>query len=318
MTPDLTVMLATYNRARDLARTLEGMVRTEKEDLVVEVVVVDNGSTDSTRLAVDSFCDRIPIQYLFEARSGKNRALNTALEKARLAEIVVFTDDDVDVSPNWFVSIASTCRRWPQVSVFGGQIEVIFPTKDLPGWANDPFIRKLAFAQHSYSDKESFYERGKVPYGPNYWVRRHVFDNGRRFNQAIGPHPKNRTLGDETVFLRGLLNDGYEVLYSPSAIVGHRIQPAILKFSAVCLRAYQIGRGSPYIDGLPEQSFLKRHPAAWRLYRCGAIPWNALKVIFSIIFSSNGERLANCMKSISALGYQIEAMRLAKTYRVPE
>jgi glycosyltransferase involved in cell wall biosynthesis len=315
MTPDITVLIPTYNRARDLARTLEGMVRAEKEDLAIEFVVVDNGSTDSTKMVVDSFGDRISIQYFFEPRNGKNRALNTALEKARIAEILVFTDDDVDVSRNWFVSIASTCRRWPQVSVFGGQIKVIFPTEDLPEWTTHPFIQRIAFAQHDYSDKECLYENGQVPYGPNYWVRRHIFENGRRFDERIGPHPTKRTLGDETLFLSGLLNDGYEIVYSPTVIVGHRIQQEILKRSNILKRAYQLGRSVAFTFGLAQSTLLKHHPALWMLSRCGGIPWNVLKVIFSAIFSSNEKRLVNCVYRIRDLGHQIESMRVVKQIR---
>ena len=120
MAPDITVIIATYNRAQELARTLEGMAKTEKRGLSTEFVVVDNGSTDDTKSVVDSFSERIPIRYFFEARSGKNRALNTALENCNLGEIVVFSDDDVDVSPDWIVSIRSVCDRWPNHSVSAG------------------------------------------------------------------------------------------------------------------------------------------------------------------------------------------------------
>src|SRR4030043_1747507 len=109
MARDITVIIGTYNRAQELARTLEGMAKAEKRGLSVEFVVVDNGSTDSTKSVVDLFHGRIPINYIFEPRSGKNRALNTALENCTLGEIVVFTDDDVDVSPDWLVLISQGC-----------------------------------------------------------------------------------------------------------------------------------------------------------------------------------------------------------------
>jgi glycosyltransferase involved in cell wall biosynthesis len=315
MVPDISVIIPTYNRSQDLARTLEGMVRTEKGNLSVEFIVVDNGSTDQTKLVVDSFSDRIAIQYIFEARSGKNCALNSALEKCKLGKIVVFTDDDVDVSPDWLVSIRAVCDRWPNHAVFGGRIDVIFPIGDIPEWASDPHIRNIAFAYHNYSEKETLYGGNQTPVGPNYWVRKHVLDNGRRFDEAIGPRPMNRIMGSETSFLRVLLKDNYEIVYSPRVVVGHRIQPESLKISDICLRAYRFGRSGPHVNGLPQHTLLKHHPAAWRLYRCGAITWNISKVLFSTIFSSNGRRLANCTQGIASVGYQIESMRLAKKIR---
>jgi glycosyltransferase involved in cell wall biosynthesis len=111
------------------------MAKLQNEGLAVEITVVDNNSTDQTKSVVESFSGQLPLKYLFEARSGKNRALNTALEKVRLGKIVVFTDDDVDVPPDWLVSIQSVCDRWPDCSVFGGRINVVFPVDKVPRWA---------------------------------------------------------------------------------------------------------------------------------------------------------------------------------------
>src|SRR4030043_788366 len=132
MARDITVIIGTYNRAQELARTLEGMAKAEKRGLSVEFVVVDNGSIDETKSVADSFSERIPIHYIFEGRSGKNRPLNTALENCSLGEIVVFTDDDVDVSPDWLISIRQVTNRWSNHSVFGGGINVVFPNEKIP------------------------------------------------------------------------------------------------------------------------------------------------------------------------------------------
>src|SRR5512143_2106657 len=118
MEPDISIIIASYNRARDLCRTLEGMTKLQNEGIAFEVVVVDNSSTDQTKAVVESFSGRLPLKYLFEARSGKNRALNAALDKVKLGKIIVFTDDDVDVSPDWLVIIQSVCDRWSDCSVF--------------------------------------------------------------------------------------------------------------------------------------------------------------------------------------------------------
>jgi len=311
MTPDITVILASYNRAQDLTRTLEGMVRTEKKDLSVEFVVVDNGSKDQTKAVVESFSKHLQMKYLFEPRSGKCAALNCALDRGGLGEIIVFTDDDVDVPPDWLASIRSVCDRWPEHSVFGGRINVIFPKENIPNWAFDPYISQLAFAAHHYSNQECVYEGSDVPFGPNYWVRGKVFDNGRRFDETIGPHPTNRMLGDETAFLLDLLHDGYRIVHSPMVIVSHRIQPKILHLPSIYRRAYDSGRGEAHILGLPHPTLLGQNPAAWRMYRYGSIIFFSFKVLTSFIFSSKSQRPLNGAKSLRGLGYRVEVIRLA-------
>jgi len=263
-------------------------------------------------LVVDSFSERIPIRYFFEARSGKNRALNTALENCNLGEIVVFTDDDVDVSPDWLISIRSVCERWPNHSVFGGRINVVFPGDKVPQWTRDPFLYALGFAHHNISDRECIYRAFATPLGPNYWVRRDVFGNGRRFYEAIGPRPKNRIMGSETSFLISLQKAGYEIVYSPMAIVSHRVQPDMIRLSTLFRRAYREGRGTAHINGLPRLSLLKKSPAAWHLHRTGSIIFYTFKLFVSLVFSSTEQRPRNVVKNMRDLGYRIEAMRLAE------
>jgi glycosyltransferase involved in cell wall biosynthesis len=312
MAPDITVIIATYNRAQELARTLEGMARTGNGGLAVQFVVIDNGSTDQTKLVVDSFSKRIPIHYIFEARSGKNRALNTALENCDLGEIVVFTDDDVDASPDWLISINQVCKRWPTHSVFGGRINVVYPIEKIPKWATDPFVSSLAFAHHNYSNEECIYRKYVTPFGPNLWVRREIFSNGRRFDERVGPRQTNRIGGSEISFLTTLQKDGYEIVYSPTAVVGHRIQPEVLKSSIVYSRSYRWGRAKPYIYGLPQQALLINHPAVWHLKRYLALTRTTLTMALLMLFTFGKKRLISCAPRFESIGYDIEAIRFAK------
>lgn len=309
--PDISVIIPTYNRAQELAKTLEGLVRAEKGDLAIEFIVVDNGSTDQTKCVLDSFSDRLRMQCLFESRPGKSRALNTALERVELGNIVVFTDDDVDPSPEWLVAIASACERWPNHSVFGGRINIRFPVENVPKWAFDPYISPLAFAYHNYSNEECTYRPRYLPFGPNFWVRKAVFEGCRRFNEKIGPFATGVILGEDTLFLSGLLDDGYEIVYCPSAVVTHRVRLEMLKLSAIFRRAYQSGQGETHIYGLPGMALLRQNPAAWYLYRAGSIILYALKVLKPLIFSSKEQRPCNTAKMMRSLGYRVEAMRLA-------
>ncbi|HVO73653.1 MAG TPA: hypothetical protein VMT35_06495, partial [Ignavibacteriaceae bacterium] len=145
----------------------------------------------------------------------------------------------------------------------------------------------------------------------NFWVRREVFDNGRRFNESIGPRPTNRIMGSETSFLIALLKEGYEIVYSPTAVVGHRVQPKTLTFSDICLRGYRLGRGEAHYLGLPKQTLLRQQPIIWRIYRHGSILWYGLKVIASLIFSKKEQRYRNVVEKMRGLGYRVEAVRLA-------
>src|SRR3990172_12679777 len=79
---DVTVLIATYNRAPLLAGALEAVLaqRTPPE-LRWEFLVVDNNSHDGTRAVVERYAreSAVPMRYLFEERQGQSYALNTGL-----------------------------------------------------------------------------------------------------------------------------------------------------------------------------------------------------------------------------------------------
>lgn len=309
---EVSVIIPTHNRAEELRRTLNKMMAVSRESISVEFIIIDNGSTDNTRSIVESFTERIPIRYLFESRPGKNCALNLALDKAPIGEIVVFTDDDIDPDPNWLSVIVDTCKRWPEHSVFGGRIYVVWPHNNIPGWAEDPHIKMLGFSYHNISDYECVYDKRSFPFGPNYWVRKHVFANGLRFDETIGPRPKNRIMGSEASFLLRLRDNGYDFVYSPNSTVGHRIQPEALTIIGIWIRAYRLGRGFSHYQGLPDIEQLKRNSLKWQLYRCAIIIRQMIKALTVLISLSSAQRVSRIVRLIENIGLNIEALHMVR------
>src|ERR1044072_4820738 len=99
---DVTVIIATYNRAGMLGPAVESVLKQDAGDLRFEVIVVDKNSPDHTREVVESYIARghTNLSYLFEPRQGVAHARNHALAHAR-APVIAFTDDDVRVAPDW-------------------------------------------------------------------------------------------------------------------------------------------------------------------------------------------------------------------------
>src|SRR5579862_6120454 len=102
-----SIIIPTYNRCDDLLATLESM-RSLSSSQPAELIVVDNNSTDRTRLVVAETAKSFPmgISYLFEPEQGRCAALNAGIKVSR-GDIILVTDDDVRVPPDW-TDIAST------------------------------------------------------------------------------------------------------------------------------------------------------------------------------------------------------------------
>ena len=117
------------------------------------------------------------------------------------------------------------------------------------------------------------------------------------------------------LFASSCWRKGFKIVYCPGVIVGHRIQADRLDFSTLCRRAYWWGRGKAHIYGGPQQDLLKNHAAGWWLCQCGAIAWTTFKALFRIFLVPREGRVIESVKRITDLGYQIEAMRLARNSR---
>jgi L-malate glycosyltransferase len=100
----LTVVLATFNGAKTLPKVLEAYGRLIAPTGGWKVIVVDNESTDGTRNVIEGSSATLPLEYRYEARRGKNAALNSAIAGI-CGDLVVFTDDDVVPEPNWLVEV---------------------------------------------------------------------------------------------------------------------------------------------------------------------------------------------------------------------
>jgi glycosyltransferase involved in cell wall biosynthesis len=102
--PLLSVVLCTFNRADRVAHTLGAVLAQEGVD--VEVVVVDDGSTDATPATLAEMAGRDPrVRPVHQANAGLSAARNTGLAAATGAWVVFLDDDDVP-DPGWLAALA--------------------------------------------------------------------------------------------------------------------------------------------------------------------------------------------------------------------
>jgi len=107
MTPELSVVIATRDRAEFLRQALASL-ESQTLSAPFEVVVADNGSSDATATVVESMRSQAPfaVEYVYEPQPNRAKARNRALAVARGA-IVVFCDDDVQAPPAWLAAHAA-------------------------------------------------------------------------------------------------------------------------------------------------------------------------------------------------------------------
>ena len=89
----ISVIMAAYNHGKYIRTALESILQQPYSQM--EIVVVDDGSTDATEAVVRGLIQKsvIPIHYLKQANQGQAAAFNVALRQVR-GEVIAFLDAD--------------------------------------------------------------------------------------------------------------------------------------------------------------------------------------------------------------------------------
>lgn len=91
MGTSVSVIIPTYNRAHLLHEAIDSVLAQEVEDYRMEIIVVDDGSTDDTRKAVERYGSR--VIYIYQSNQGAGVARNRGIEEST-GEWVAFLDSD--------------------------------------------------------------------------------------------------------------------------------------------------------------------------------------------------------------------------------
>lgn len=89
---DVTIVIPTFNRAALVHEAIDSCLRQQSSALTLQIVVVDDCSTDDTRAALDQHGNRIERVFL-DKNGGQCRARNIGLQRA-IARYVKFLDAD--------------------------------------------------------------------------------------------------------------------------------------------------------------------------------------------------------------------------------
>lgn len=153
MRPLLTVLIPNYNYARYLAAAVESAIALDYEPK--EIIVVDDGSTDSSRAILCGYADRGAIKTIFKENGGQPAALNAGIAQAR-GEIIYVLDSDDIVAPHMMKRVMSVWRPGVSKAQFclesidenGAKIGSVFP--NFPADASPQMLRRAVLETGEY------------------------------------------------------------------------------------------------------------------------------------------------------------------------
>lgn len=202
--PPVTIMVPCYNEAKTLAATVESLLALDYPKQKLNVIIIDDGSTDDTWERAQSYAENPQIRLIRKKNGGKHTALNRALEEVR-TPFVGCLDADSSVHPEalkrimTFFSDATTMAVAPSI--------IVRDPKTLIQYA-----QRAEYDMSHYNKKMlAFMGAIHVTPGPFSIFRKKVFDN-------LGPYRKAHNTEDQEIALR-MHKHGYKIDHCPDAYV---------------------------------------------------------------------------------------------------
>jgi glycosyltransferase involved in cell wall biosynthesis len=152
--PKVSVIIPTYNRAEYVTQAIDSVLAQTYEDC--EIIVVDDGSTDKTREALEPYMDR--ITYIYQENAGVSAARNTGIKAAK-GDWVAFLDSDDEWLPEKLAVQMRAVERHPQLVAHMVNVNLTnyndpypnsflhckFPFEENEGIIDDPFIQHFKY-----------------------------------------------------------------------------------------------------------------------------------------------------------------------------
>ena len=181
-----SIIIPTYNRADELRDTIRSVANV-KVDGDWELMVVDNKSTDHTRTVVEEAIGSFPapLRYLFEGEQGRYAALNTAI-RAASGKVILTTDDDARVEPDWVMRAAAGLDALG-CDYVGGKVLPLWRGVPPPWLLNEPGRHWAVIALQDHGEQPlEFGVKIPWPLGINTATRREAFDKIDLFDNRLG------------------------------------------------------------------------------------------------------------------------------------
>lgn len=168
-TPSVAVIVPCWNEAATIAATCDSLLALEYPREKLEIILVDDGSTDATPSAMARFAEHSQVRILRKENGGKHTALNAGIALTT-AEFVGCLDADSFVEPDALREIVS-CFENPRVAAATAAMSAHNPGNMLQHMQNAEYSFGITL-RHAFASLNGLY----VTPGPFSFYRREVVE----------------------------------------------------------------------------------------------------------------------------------------------
>ena len=248
----ISVVIPTRNRSDLLSSALESLVGQSLLPELFEVLVIDNGSTDSTQRVIRIFQAKLPnLSSIYASKPGLHTGRHAGMKVAK-GDVLVFADDDIEALPTWLASIYEAFQDH-NVAMVGGNNYPMFletpPKWILKLWNRNKWTGYRAIP--ALSILEFWQERKEIsPYwiwGCNFAIRKDVLLAAGGFHPDGMPQDLIRFRGDgETHVSRFVAESNMKCVFHPGASVYHKVPASRMTYLYFYQRGFNQGVSDSY------------------------------------------------------------------------
>lgn len=130
-----SVVIPLYNKESSIQQTIQSVLRQTVESF--ELIIIDDGSTDSSAKIVQSIKDN-RIRLIQQENRGKSETRNRGIKESG-SDLIAFLDADDEWTPNFLETILRMVEKYPDCGAYATAFEVIEPNRRR--WR--PFFRDI-------------------------------------------------------------------------------------------------------------------------------------------------------------------------------
>jgi glycosyltransferase involved in cell wall biosynthesis len=232
MNSGVSVIICCYNSASRIRDTLYYLSKQQSEpDLLWEIILVDNSSSDNTGEIAETFWKRmnshVSLRVVYEKKPGLSVARQRGVAESNY-KTIIFCDDDNHLESNYIAISNRLIHNNAEIGIVGAWVKPKLPFNPGP-WIRD-FYPALAIGKQA--DEAGFV---KWIYGAGMVIKKEIFQElaSKGINSMLSDRVgvKQTSGGDaEICILASFI--GYKILFSPELQLHHAISPNRLSKSA--------------------------------------------------------------------------------------
>ena len=143
---DLSVVVCCYNGSKTINKCLLSLLNQKlKKGNYIEVIVIDDGSTDETKNIVIDFIEKnktsnIEFKIISKLNEGLSKTRNLGIKLSK-SQIISYIDEDAVASCDWAQKIISFFRTNKDVNSLGGSVKLLNKSNRIANLIYDSFIK---------------------------------------------------------------------------------------------------------------------------------------------------------------------------------